>query len=101
MFSCGKPVWDRVRGNAEIGGDEMTTNRFWGLRPIFVVLVVALLLPLACAQNANTGEIKGTVFDPSHAVVQGAKVVMTNVQTGVTTTTTTNSAGIYDVPSVP
>jgi len=52
-------------------------------------------------QNANTGEIKGTVIDPSNAVVAGATVTILNVDTGVSTTTVTNSDGIYDVPSVP
>jgi hypothetical protein len=47
------------------------------------------------------GEIKGTVTDNSGAVVPGVKVTITNLQTGITTVTTSNSAGIYDAPSVP
>ncbi|MGC2658055.1 MAG: TonB-dependent receptor [Bryobacteraceae bacterium] len=53
---------------------------------------------LARAQNANTGELKGTVTDPSGAVVPGAAVSIRNVQTGVVTPATTNQSGLYDVP---
>ena len=53
------------------------------------------------AQNANSGEIKGTVTDTSNAVVAGASVKILNVETGVVATSVTNSDGIYDVPSVP
>jgi hypothetical protein len=52
----------------------------------------------ARAQNSNTGEIKGSVMDPSGAVVPGAAVSIKNVQTGVVTATTTNQSGLYDVP---
>jgi len=68
-------------------------------------LVVALFLTFTtsfiCAQNANTGEIKGTVSDPSGALVSGVTVTITNVQTGVAKVLSTNSAGIYDAPSMP
>jgi Carboxypeptidase regulatory-like domain/TonB dependent receptor len=51
-------------------------------------------------QNTNTGEIKGIVTDPTGAVVPNVTVTITNVQTGVTTTTKTNGSGLYDVPSL-
>jgi hypothetical protein len=51
-------------------------------------------------QNANSGEIKGTVTDPSGAVIPEVQVAVTNVLTGVTTDTTTNGSGIYDLPSI-
>jgi Carboxypeptidase regulatory-like domain/TonB-dependent Receptor Plug Domain len=66
-----------------------------------VLLVASLTATLAFGQNANTGEIKGTVQDSSGAVLGGVKVTITNVQTGVSIVSDTNSAGIYDVPSVP
>ena len=64
-----------------------------------VIAVAAIsIAPLARAQNANTGEIKGAVMDPSGAVVPGVAVSIKNVQTGVVTPTTTNQSGLYDVP---
>jgi hypothetical protein len=68
---------------------------------ISVFLVVGLAASIGLGQNANTGEIKGTVVDASGAVVSDVTVTITNVLTGVNTGTTTNSAGIYDVPSIP
>jgi len=65
-------------------------------------LAVAFFLSFAptlvIAQNANTGEIKGGVTDPAGAFVPGVAVSITNVQTGVVTTTKTNESGLYDVP---
>jgi outer membrane receptor protein involved in Fe transport len=65
---------------------------------LFLLLAVAVLAPLARGQNSNTGELKGSVLDPSGALVPGVAVAIKNVDTGVVTTTTTNQAGLYDVP---
>ncbi|MBV9762519.1 MAG: TonB-dependent receptor [Acidobacteriaceae bacterium] len=55
---------------------------------------------LAVAQNTNSGEIRGTVTDPTGAVVPGVEVTVLNTDTGVTKALTTNDAGIYDAVSV-
>jgi hypothetical protein len=65
---------------------------------LFLAIGAILLAPLARAQNSNTGEIKGSVMDPSGALVPGAAVSIKNVQTGVVTEATTNQSGLYDVP---
>jgi outer membrane receptor protein involved in Fe transport len=64
-----------------------------------IPLLAFAALPL-CAQNTNTGEIKGSVTDPSGAVIANAKVTVTDVLTGVVTVVETNKSGIYDVPSL-
>ncbi len=79
----------------------MTTDGLSKCGRIGLMLIVTLISSFAVGQNANTGEIKGTVTDNSGAVVPGVKVTITNVQTGVSTVVTTNAAGIYDAPSVP
>src|SRR5882757_5861338 len=66
-----------------------------------LLLAASLITNFALGQNANTGEIKGTVIDSTGALVPGATVTITNVDTGVSIVSTTNSAGIYDAPSVP
>jgi outer membrane receptor protein involved in Fe transport len=68
-----------------------------------MVLAIALIKGThsAQAQNANSGELKGTVTDSTNAIVPGATIKLLNVATGVVMTSETNSAGIYDVPSVP
>jgi hypothetical protein len=48
-----------------------------------------------------TGTINGTVTDPSGAAVVGAKVIATNLNTGLTRDTTTANDGGYVFPLVP
>ena len=67
---------------------------------ICALSAVLFLLPAVFAQNTNSGEIRGTVTDPSGAAVPGVTVTVTNTDTGVTTTLTTNDAGIYDAVSI-
>ena len=68
---------------------------------VFVLLVAGLSATFSLGQNANTGEIRGIVQDATGALVGGVKVIILNVQTGVSIVSATNSDGIYDVPSVP
>lgn len=79
----------------------MRTNRVRHFGYLGLLMLVTLIGGFAFGQNANTGEIKGTVTDSSGAAVGGAAVTITNVQTGVTIASVTNSEGIYDSPSVP
>ena len=66
------------------------------------VVVFALAL-FTCGQllAGVTASISGTVTDPSGAVVAGATVTATNVETGVVTTLTTNGQGFYSFQSLP
>jgi Carboxypeptidase regulatory-like domain len=65
-------------------------------------------LPLLCvmasvasfAQSTNAGDIRGTVTDASGALIPGVTVTVTNVETGVTKTFTTNDSGLYDTDSI-
>ncbi len=63
-------------------------------------LLMCLAKP-ALSQNRNTGEIRGTVTDPSGAVVAGATVTLSNIDTGETKDFVTNDDGIYDTVSTP
>ena len=68
-------------------------------RVCFVLLLLTLsVCSAAHAQNANSGELKGAVMDTSGAVVPAVTVQIKNVLNGVITQTTTNQAGLYDVP---
>ena len=66
------------------------------------VLIFALAL-FTCGRllAGVTASISGTVTDPSGAVVAGATVTATNVETGVATTLTTNTQGFYSFQSLP
>ena len=50
------------------------------------------------AQTSGAGTITGTVTDAAQAVISGATATVTNVDTGVVHTYTTNAAGIYTAP---
>ena len=50
--------------------------------------------------QTDTGRISGTITDSTGAVVTGAKVVAKSANTGTSRETTTNSAGIYTIPSL-
>jgi hypothetical protein len=51
-------------------------------------------------QNTNSAEIRGTVTDPSGAVVPNVSVNIKNIDTGVARDITTNNDGIYDAVSI-
>jgi hypothetical protein len=63
-----------------------------------LVAAVALLLPLSAFAQEFRGTISGLVSDQTGAAVPGAKIVATEVRTGVNTQTTTNSGGQYNIP---
>src|SRR5262245_46980916 len=63
------------------------------------ILSVLAVLPLAAQKNS--GEIRGTVVDPSGAMVSGAKVTITSTAINLERSTTTNSSGNYVITDVP
>ena len=63
-------------------------------------LVVGMAKPVF-SQSRNTGEIRGTVAETSGAVVAGATVTLSNIDTGETKDFITNQDGIYDTVSTP
>src|SRR5215467_5079443 len=62
-------------------------------------LAIALLGTGLYAQGIR-GAITGVVTDPTQAVVPSATVTVRNTATGVISKTETNSAGVYNVPSI-
>jgi len=64
-----------------------------------MILIAALCIPVA-GQSRQSGEIRGTVTDQSQAVLPEVKVVITNIDTGVSQTTTTDASGLFDAPYV-
>jgi hypothetical protein len=67
--------------------------------PRQVALCLALCAVSALAQSER-GTITGTVRDASGAVVPGAKVLLTNTQTGVSFNAPSNADGDYTVPQL-
>ena len=78
----------------------------WGKRFCTLVLVAAVALlvsgpRVARAQSLISGDIAGTVTDPSGAAIPGATVTVTNTGTGLVKTVTTGGAGEYKVSLLP
>ncbi len=71
-----------------------------GPRLSVVFLLVAVLLPCALSQQV-TGIIRGTVFDPSGAVVSSVPVTVTQTETGFARTATTGSQGEFTFVELP
>ncbi|HSY01868.1 MAG TPA: carboxypeptidase-like regulatory domain-containing protein, partial [Acidobacteriaceae bacterium] len=67
----------------------------WVLCFALAVCVVGSGVPAAA--QTTTGAVRGTITDPSGAIVAGAKVTATNVATGVQTAATANQAGEYSI----
>ncbi len=66
------------------------------------LLVIALgIAPALMAQSLVSGDLTGTVTDPSGAVLAGATVTLKNNGTGATQTTTTNANGTYRFSLLP
>src|SRR3954452_7939962 len=68
-------------------------------RAVWIALL-SLLVSLAFGQTERTS-ITGTVTDQSKAALDNASVTIRNVATNVTNKTTTNSAGLYFITSLP
>src|SRR5262249_33563266 len=69
---------------------------------IRTLLFVALLILGVNAAFADTyATLRGTVTDPTGAVIAGAQITATNTQTGVSKTTTSQSNGLYELQQLP
>jgi hypothetical protein len=65
-----------------------------------LLLVVSLLSAMPASAQGTTSRLVGTVTDSSGAIVNGARVALTNDQTGVTFATTTGASGDYQFEAI-
>jgi len=69
-----------------------------GSSPKFYVLLLVTLVLCLCVPSFSQFEnatVSGTITDPSGAIVPGAQVKLTNVNTGITATVPSNESGLY------
>ena len=66
-----------------------------------LTLLMALLTSLNVAGQQITGSIRGTVTDPSGAIVQAATVTAKQIETGLTRSATTDRQGEYVLLELP
>ena len=73
------------------------------MRKILVSIFVCLLMLSATyglAQSINGGDIRGTVTDPTGAVIPGATITVLNLDTGVSYDFTSNGSGVFDTNTI-
>jgi hypothetical protein len=63
-------------------------------------VVFLMVSSSAGAQLAGKGAVSGTVQDPTGAAIPGATITATNTANGVTTSTTSTSAGDFTIPTL-
>ncbi len=63
--------------------------------------VTPLILSVPAYSQSNSGAVKGTVVDPSGAVIKGAAVTIQNPVSQYTRTTQTDAQGNFDFSNVP
>jgi hypothetical protein len=73
------------------------------IKRVSVMTLAPMMLLVAAATvfsqvGVSTATLKGTVTDPSNAVVPGARVTARNVERGVTRVATTGADGDYQIP---
>jgi len=77
---------------------EVSMRRTLGL--VTFTASILLLFSLVAAAQTDTGTITGTIRDTTGAVVSGAKVTATSVNTGVSRDVVTNTLGLFTMPSL-
>jgi len=83
-------------------------SRELGLRRIhhvvrfgLIILVVLGLTALPAFPQTGAGTVSGTVRDSAEAFVSGAKVTITNTETGISKQVVTSPEGLYSFPALP
>lgn len=69
-------------------------------RALILVVFAGLASVVTVAQGRQSGEIRGTVADQTHAVLPGVLVTVSDISTGENQTATTDGSGVYDFPYV-
>jgi Carboxypeptidase regulatory-like domain len=72
-----------------------------GLRYVFCIAVLIAGGALLIAQVGTQGSILGTVIDASGAGIPGADIVVTNLETGLTSRASTDSTGNFEILALP
>lgn len=81
--------------------NELFVRSKFALSLFLCLAVLSACVSPIFAQTSSTGALTGTVTDPSGAVISGATVTATNVGTGQSRSTTTDSSGSYKFGLLP
>ncbi len=77
-------------------------KKIFNIRQVVSVIVTLFLAAaVVFAQGIVTGSVSGTTLDPQGAVVEGASVRATQLETNRVFSTTSSKAGVVQLPSLP
>src|ERR1017187_2127152 len=62
--------------------------------------VILMVFSTSLLAQTNEGQITGTIFDATKAVMDGVKITASNLATNVTQTATSNKDGVYSLPAL-
>jgi Carboxypeptidase regulatory-like domain len=79
----------------EAGFPRQGRSSFLGLRTAGLVSVLLLLLASSASAQVSSASVNGVIRDPKGAVIPGANIVLTSVDTSVEHTSVSNGAGDY------
>src|SRR5580698_2716018 len=71
------------------------------LLPLFGLWLLTAFAVQSHAQSITSGDVTGTVTDPTNAAIPGALVTLTNVNTNTSQSSATSSEGSYRFAFVP
>lgn len=80
---------------------ELRSPRVSPVMGIWLSFLLALALMSSAAYGQSTASIVGTATDQSGAVIPNARITITNIETGLVRSTTTNSTGSYAAHELP
>src|SRR5438067_9732115 len=66
-----------------------------------LVLVIVFAFGMLAAQTPDTASIRGQIVDSNGAAIPGARIVLTNEQTGLRREARSDSSGTYAITSLP
>jgi hypothetical protein len=69
--------------------------------PVLAAFLVATASTTVHAQTLERAEIRGTVYDPTKAVIPSAQLTLTNPATGFERSTKANQEGVYTFAQIP
>src|SRR6266436_2628540 len=98
-LSCRRTQSHRFPKTPCLGGDHMRLLTDVVRLAVFAAISLLVCSPLVA--QTNTGRILGTVSDSTGAALNGAMVVITDIERGVTRNLATDQAGAYVAPNLP
>jgi hypothetical protein len=85
---------------SQYSGDFAMTFHRGAITRLLPLLTLAFAALSALAQSGNAAAVRGTVTDPSGAVIPNATVHLTNEISGLDRTATTDATGQFAIPNV-